>query len=55
MPALEVQVEDVPLPASVSRHMPHGEVCMSVEGLAHSAVHEEAHGEPVAQPHSLSS
>jgi len=54
-PAVTVQLEPVPLPASVRRHMPHGEFWLSVLGSAHSAVHFESHGWLGLQPHSCSS
>src|SRR5262249_23946219 len=53
--AATVQVDIVFLLASASRHMPQGVDCISVLGLAHSAVHWVLQGPVAPQPQDMTS
>jgi hypothetical protein len=52
--AVCAHVELVAISPWVVRHMPQGEVIVSEEGFAHSAVQSLLHGEPDMQPQAWS-
>jgi hypothetical protein len=53
--AFDAHGELGPIVNCVCRHVPQGELAMSVEGSAHSPVHTLAQGTLPEQPHSTSS
>jgi hypothetical protein len=54
-PALVVQAEAISSSVWVVRHMPQGELAVSVEGSAHAPVHALAQGVLGLQPQASSS